>query len=122
MTKKEIAENFLRMTSKGEAKKAFQLYAGTNFKHHNVHFKGDGHTLMTAMDENAVTNPNKIFEIQRSMEDGDLVAVHSRAQLVQRDLTIALAHIFRFEGNKIVELWDIGQPVPADSVNENGMF
>jgi len=31
-------------------------------------------------------------------------------------------HLFRFEGDHIVELWDIGQPVPAESVNTNGMF
>ena len=30
--------------------------------------------------------------------------------------------IVRFEGDRIVELWDIGQPVPAESVNANGMF
>jgi hypothetical protein len=28
---------------------------------------------------------------------------------------------FRFEGERIVELWD-GQPVPEESVNQNGMF
>jgi hypothetical protein len=26
------------------------------------------------------------------------------------------------EGVRIAELWDIGQEVPADSVNSNGMF
>jgi predicted SnoaL-like aldol condensation-catalyzing enzyme len=31
-------------------------------------------------------------------------------------------HIFRFRGDKIVELWDLGQEVPESSPNENGMF
>jgi predicted SnoaL-like aldol condensation-catalyzing enzyme len=31
-------------------------------------------------------------------------------------------HIFRFDGDRIAEPWDIGQPVPAESVNTNGMF
>ncbi len=122
MTKKEIAEDFLRLASKGEAQKAFQLYVGNNFKHHNAYFKGDEHTLMTAMDENAVKNPNKIFEIKKILEDGDLVSTYSRVQMTQGNLTIAVAHIFRFENNKIVELWDIGQAAPAETVNENGMF
>ncbi len=30
--------------------------------------------------------------------------------------------IFRFEGDKVVELWDIGQEIPADTPNEYGMF
>jgi predicted SnoaL-like aldol condensation-catalyzing enzyme len=78
--------------------------------------------LMTAMEENALKNPNKIFEIQRSLEDGNLVAVHSRVQLKHGDIEIAVIHIFKFEHNKIVELWDFGQAVPTDIVNENGMF
>src|SRR5262249_13848809 len=38
------------------------------------------------------------------------------------DLGAAVVHIFKFEGNLIVELWDMGQAVPEDSPNENGMF
>lgn len=88
----------------------------------NAYFKGDGHTLMTAMEESARNNPNKIFEIQRALEDADLVAVHSRVQQTKNDLEIAVIHIFRFDKDKIVELWDFGQAIPTDTVNENGMF
>jgi predicted SnoaL-like aldol condensation-catalyzing enzyme len=35
---------------------------------------------------------------------------------------MAVMHIMRFENDKIAELWDFGQPVPKDMVNENGMF
>jgi len=34
----------------------------------------------------------------------------------------ARIHIFWFENGKIVDLWDFGQTVPAEKVNENGMF
>jgi predicted SnoaL-like aldol condensation-catalyzing enzyme len=122
MTKKEIAEDFLGLASKGKSRQAFELYVNDNFKHHNAYFKGDRQTLMVAMEENASKNPNKTFEIQRTLEDGDLVAVHSRVQLSQGDIELAVIHIFKFEQDKIVELWDFGQPVPVDIVNENGMF
>lgn len=122
MTKKQIAQDFLKLTAKGESRKAFQLYVGEDFKHHNVHFKGDGQTLMMAMEENAKRMPDKVFEIQRALEDGELVAVHSRFRQTPNDLDVAIIHIFRFNNGKVVELWDFGQAVPADSVNENGMF
>lgn len=122
MSKREIAENFLMLASKGESHKAFELFVADNFIHHNAYFKGDRLTLMTAMEENALKNPNKIFEIQRSLEDGNLVAVHSRVQLKHGDIEIAVIHIFKFDQDKIAELWDFGQAVPADIVNENGMF
>jgi predicted SnoaL-like aldol condensation-catalyzing enzyme len=122
MTKKEIAQHFLRLTSQGASREAFDRYVNDSFKHHNAYFKGDRHTLMAAMEENATQNPNKIFEIQRALEDGDLVAVHSRVQLAKGDLELAIMHIFRFDNDKIVELWDFGQAVPAEIINENGMF
>nr|WP_314898107.1 nuclear transport factor 2 family protein [uncultured Flavobacterium sp.] len=122
MTKKEIAQDFLTLASKGKSREAFHLYIGQGFKHHNIYFKGDGATLMTAMEESAKKNPNKIFEVQRILEDEDLVAVHSRVRQTPNDLGAAVIHIFRFEADKIVELWDFGQGVPADTLNENGMF
>lgn len=120
MTKKDIAQEFLILSSKGESRKAFELFVSDNFKHHNAYFKGDGDTLMLAMEENAQKNPNKIFDIQRTLEDGNLVAVHSRVSII--DNVFAVMHIFRFEDNKIVELWDFGQAVLPDMINENGMF
>jgi predicted SnoaL-like aldol condensation-catalyzing enzyme len=35
---------------------------------------------------------------------------------------IVVIHIFRFEHDRIAELWDVGQPISKDSPNENGMF
>ena len=122
MTKKEIAKNFLELTSKGDSKRAFDLYASDGFKHHNAWFKGDSHSLMTAMEENAKNYPELALDILRVLEDGNLVAVHSRVKMTTNDLGMALIHIFRFENHKIVELWDFGQAVPKDMVNENGMF
>ena len=122
LTKKEMAKDFLRLASKGKSREAFNLYVGESFKHHNIHFKGDALTLMEAMEEHANKNPNKIFEIQRSLEDGDLVTVHSKIRQNPEDLGAAVVHIFRFKADKIIELWDFGQAVPADTVNENGMF
>lgn len=29
---------------------------------------------------------------------------------------------FRFENNKIVEMWDVGQLIPENMLNEMGMF
>jgi len=74
------------------------------------------------MEEAAKKNPDKVLEVQRALEDGDLVAVHSRVRQKPADRGAAVVHIFRFEDDRIAELWDFGQPVPEDSPNENGMF
>ena len=121
-TKKESAQHFLKLAAKGNSREAFELYVGTAFKHHNVYFKGDTNTLMTAIEEDAKMNPDKIFEIQRALEDGDLVAVHSRIRQNPNDTDYAVMHIFCFEGDKIMELWDFAQAAPIVIINENGMF
>lgn len=123
MTKKEIAKDFLTRCARGASREAFKLYVSVNFKHHNVYFKGDAETLMTAMENAAKANPNKVFEIQRALEEGDLVAVHSKVKQTQNSSNIAVMHIFKFgPDNKIIELWDFGQVAPEEMPNENGMF
>jgi predicted SnoaL-like aldol condensation-catalyzing enzyme len=119
---KEAATEFLRLVAAGKVREAYSKYIGPGFRHHNAFFPGDAESLMVAMEENAVKNPNKVLEVQRALQDGDLVAVHSRVRQNPSDPGAAVVHIFRFEGNLVVELWDVGQAVPENSPNENGMF
>lgn len=81
-----------------------------------------GDALRAGMVENAGRFPNQVFEIHHTLEDGGLVAVHSRVRLNPGEAGAAVVHIFRFQGDRIVELWDTGQPVPRDSPNQAGMF
>jgi len=122
MTQKQIAQDFLKLCARGQSRQAFELYVGQDFKHHNPYFKSDADALMTAMEEEAKRNPTKIFEVQRALEDGDLVAVHSHIRQNSNDLGAGVVHIFRFQEGKIAELWDICQAVPTERINENGMF
>ncbi|MBC8004559.1 MAG: nuclear transport factor 2 family protein [Verrucomicrobia bacterium] len=122
MTRKEIAQQFLTLCAKGESRLDFELYAAMDLKHHNPYFKGDAYTLMMAMEQEGIRNPTKIFQVQRSMEEDGLVAVHSHLRENPTDAGLAVFHILRFEENKIVEFWDIAQAVPQELINENSMF
>ena len=119
---KEMATTFLRLAASGKIREAFAKLVALGFRHHNPYFKGDADSLLRAIEESDAQNPNRTLEIQRAVAEGDLVAVHSRVKLKPESPGIAVVHIFRFEGDRIVELWDIGQPVPENSPNENGMF
>ena len=120
---KEAATSFLTMAGSGKVQKAYDQYVAPSFIHHNQHFKGDRQSLLTAMQEASKATPNKSIDIRHVYEDGDTVITHS---LVTRQdpqaADIAAVHIFRFEGDRIAELWDVVQPIAKDSPNEHEMF
>ena len=120
--KKEIAIKFLQLAASGQVDEAYEKYVSPDFRHHNVFFKGDRETLLLGMKESAIQTPNKVFEVKRALEDGDLVAVHSRLVIEPDMKEMAVVHILRFEGDKIIEEWEAGQQIPTDSPNENGAF
>lgn len=120
--RKAAAVGFLEGSVSGKIREAYDRYVGSSFKHHNPYFAGDAASLRGGMEQNAVENPVKSLEVQRVLVDGDLVAAHSKLQLKPGVPELAVVHIFRFDGDRIVELWDIAQQVPPDSPNENGMF
>jgi predicted SnoaL-like aldol condensation-catalyzing enzyme len=122
MANKDAALGFLHMAAAGQAKEAGKRFLAPGFRHHNPWFPAGAAPLLEAMDENARQSPDKLFEPLRAVAEGDLVAVHSRVRMKPSDAGIAVVHLFRFEAGRIAELWDVGQPVPAESPNKDGMF
>ncbi len=121
--RKAAAVDFLQMVVAGQVRAAYDEYISPDFIHHNPYFKGDRHSLMTAMEENEKVNPGKMLEVQHVVEEGDIVMVHSRLRFKQPQAPeMTVVHIFRFAGNLAVEAWDIGMAAPTNSPNENGMF
>ena len=119
---KSSAVSFLELASRGDVSEAYAKYIGKGFKHHNPHFEGSAESLQAGMEENASKNPDKVLDVKRVIAEGEFVVTHSHVQQKAGELRAAVVHIFRFEKVKIVELWDLGQPVPEKTPNENGMF
>lgn len=123
MTHKDMAITFLKTAGTGDVRAAYDRFVAPNFFHHNQYFKGDRLSLIVAMEEASKVSPNKSVDVKFAYEDGDTVITHS---LVTRQdpkvQDVAVVHIFRFEGDRIVELWDLGELISRDSPNENGMF
>jgi len=113
---------FLRLVVSGNVREGYRRHLATDFRHHNPYFPGDAKSLMVAMEQNASKHPDKVLEIHRTLQDGDLVVVHSRIKRPADDASLAAVHIFRFDGDRIAELWNVGQAVPENSPNEYGAF
>lgn len=61
-------------------------------------------------------------EIKRVIAEGDLVVLHVHAKRTPDELGIAIVDIFRLDHGKIVEHWDVRQPIPELFVHQNSMF
>ena len=117
---KENAVSFLTLAGNGHIHEAFEKFTAPDFIHHNQYFNGDRASLIKAMEEDHNTNPNKSIDVKHTYVDEPTVVTHSL--VVKQLIEIAVVHIFRFEEEKIAELWDLGQIIEKDSPNENGLF
>src|SRR5438132_610227 len=107
MNKKEISSSFLQLAALGKIREAFEKYVHTDLRHHNQYFKGDRESLMKAMEESQEKNLSKVFEIKIILEDGEYVAAFSHVQQNSKDRGMAVVHIMRFDGDRIIEMWDV---------------
>jgi predicted SnoaL-like aldol condensation-catalyzing enzyme len=119
---KAAAVTFLTLAGSGKVREAYAKFVDAGFRHHNPFFEGSASALMAGMEENTRQNPGKVLEVKRAIAEGDWVVVHSHVRQNPAELGAGVVHIFRFEAGLIVELWDIGQPVPEKSPNRFGMF
>jgi len=119
---KDAAVTFLKLASSGKVHEAYSKFVGKGFRHHNPFFEGSAESLQKGMEENAKQNPDKVLDVKRVIAEDEFVVVHAHVRHKPGNLGFALVHIFRFENGLIVELWDLGQPVPEKSQNQYGMF
>jgi predicted SnoaL-like aldol condensation-catalyzing enzyme len=66
--------------------------------------------------------PNARSEIKRVFAEGDFVILHVHGVREPGERGVAIVDIFRLEKGKIVEHWDVVQPIPEQPANDNGMF
>jgi predicted SnoaL-like aldol condensation-catalyzing enzyme len=121
-SKTDIATEFLALCAGGRVREAYDRHVAADFRHHNAWFPSDRQSLLEGMAQSAEAEPNKSFTVMQAIESGDRVATLSHLRREQADVDFAVVHILRFEGGRIVEMWDVGQEIPKDSPNALGMF
>jgi len=61
-------------------------------------------------------------ELRHVVAEDDMVALHHHAHLSEDGPGVAVIDLFRIKDGKVVEHWDVVQPVPETSANSNAMF
>ena len=121
-SRKHAAVSFLKLAASGRVDEAYANHVSPTFRNHNPYFAGDAESLKKGMAGAAAKFPDTTLEVQHVLEEGDLIAVHSRVRHSADTPEIAVVHIVRFEERRIAKMWDVGMEAPKESPNENGMF
>jgi predicted SnoaL-like aldol condensation-catalyzing enzyme len=120
--KKTIAAFYDAVLNQKDFDKASQ-YLGPRYTQHNP-TAADGPEGLKGFVNNFLKAkfPNNKSEIKRIFADGDYVIVHVHAVREPGTRGNAIVDIFRLENGKVVEHWDVVQPIPETAANNNGMF
>ena len=106
-----IMEDFVALFyAEHRVAEAFARHVAPGYIQHNPNI-ADGRDAAIAFLEPKFGAPGARFEVKRLIVDGDLAMVHLHGQPDPASRGVAVADIYRLEGGKIVEHWDVLQPI-----------
>ncbi|MBR2690335.1 MAG: ester cyclase [Aquamicrobium sp.] len=119
--RKLVVEFYDRVFNKHETAEAAEVVADSYIQH-NPNVPDGKEPFVSFFTGYFKTNPESRAKIVRSATDGDLVYLHVHSTESPKDRGVAVVDIFRVKDGKIVEHWDVIQPVPEKAANQNTMF
>jgi len=120
---KQVVTQFMtRFYVDKKVREAFETWVDPGYIQHNPLAETGRDAAIKFLEPFFATHPDIHYTIARIIADGNLVAVHSHGVFAAGERGIAVVDILRVEGCKVMEHWDVAQPVPEKSANTNGMF
>jgi predicted SnoaL-like aldol condensation-catalyzing enzyme len=101
---------------------AASKYLGPRYVQHNPNAPDGPEGLKAFLGFLKEKFPNAKSEIKRVFAEGDYVILHVHAVREPGTRGSAIVDIFKLENGKVVEHWDVVQPIPEKAANTNGMF
>jgi predicted SnoaL-like aldol condensation-catalyzing enzyme len=97
-------------------------YIGPKYIQHNPQAPDGPEAFVQFVTGFAAQFPQMSVDVKRVVAEGDFVVTHTLFKLGPEDRGSAAADFFRLQDGKIVEHWDVVQPVPETAANDHPMF
>ena len=122
-TNKRLVREFYELAfNHQQPEEAVRRYLGSYYRQHNPQAP-DGAEAFTQFVGSFVGQfPQLNINIKRMIAEDNFVVLHSLLKVSPEDRGTAVVDIFRLEAGKIVEHWDVLQPMPETAANDNTMF
>ncbi|MBC2651198.1 nuclear transport factor 2 family protein [Novosphingobium flavum] len=123
LTPKQVVTRFMdEFYTRKQVRSAFERWVDPGYIQHNPYAATGRAAAVAFLTGFVEQNPGYRAKIHRIIADGNLVAVHSQVWMKEGDNGSAVVDILRVEGCRVMEHWDVLQPVPEQAANSNGMF
>ncbi|WP_375202689.1 nuclear transport factor 2 family protein [Hyphococcus sp.] len=123
LTPLEVVNQFSELFyQQKKVRQAFEQWVHPDYIQHKPTLPDGREPVVSFLEKLLERYPDRVFTIHRVIASSDLVAVHYHSQSSPEDLGFAVVDIFRVEDCLMVEHWDVVQPVPEQSANDNTMF
>jgi predicted SnoaL-like aldol condensation-catalyzing enzyme len=121
LNKKVVLEFFEKVLIPMDFTLAPQFF-GAYYRQHSPLATDGQEGLRAFLERVRVETPRAKTHIKRVFADGDHVIVHSHVIIEPGTPGIAVVDIIRLENGKLVEHWEVSQPVPEQMLHSNTMF
>jgi predicted SnoaL-like aldol condensation-catalyzing enzyme len=120
-SKKTVLDFFELAFVQGKPEEAAATLMG-DYKQHNPDVADGKEAFVAAITGMWGAYPDFSFDVKRVIAEGDHVVIHGHVRFSKEDRGMSVADIYRVADGKVVEHWDIIQPVPETPANSNTMF
>lgn len=121
---RDLVLGFYQALNEKDAEKAKE-FLGDTYIQHNPEVADGPEGLLRFVRFRRENFPDAHNEVKRVITEGDLVALHVHSVLVPGTPGRMIVDIFRVDGGKVVEHWDVIQAIPErhfPPLNDNGLF
>lgn len=127
MTTRQVIEAFEKAIDEKKTLEAIETYFAPNFIDHDPNVKGDKASVIERLsalkwNKQMPSGQGPTRTIKNIVVEGEIGMVHHHLVREPGTKGIAAVDIFKVQNGKIVEHWDVLQPIPEDSPNIHGMF
>ena len=120
---KRIVVDFLDLIfNQHKVDEGMDAYLGDTYTQHNPGVADGPEAFRAFFKSFFADRPTSQFNVQRVFCEGDYVTVHAHWVEHPDDGGSAVMDIFRLENGRIMEHWDVMQPVPEEMAHTNTMF